>query len=244
MAEQRMRAAIFQIEINDGESLRPRLHLADELWREDMDATESALRELLDGLLHIGGAHFTGFKMRPAAQALRGGIYQKLSRGVTPADKQRGLRSVLTVGFYQSRKISVGEYVDIVHQHGLVAAVVCTAQQSGRMAYGTAGVEQLLAFVGDVNGQTEVVCGEIVHNLFGKVVHIHHNACGTCFAQGVDGVMQQGFAGHGHQGLGHAVGERAKACAESGSEDKGFHEGSFFLGEEVKRKHAAGKILN
>ena len=112
------------------------------------------------------------------------------------------------------------------------------------MANGTTGVEQLLAFVGDVNGQTEVVCGEIVHNLFGKVVHIYHDACGTGIAQGVDGVMQQRLAGHGHQSLGHAVGERTKACAESGSEDKGFHEGSFFLWKEMRRKQTAGEFLN
>lgn len=88
----------------------------------------------------------------------------------------------------------------------------------------SARVEQLAPLVADADADAEVaVCLQEVEYLFSEVVDVDDDVVESGLLQTQYHALQHGDAGHGYQSLGHVVGERTQACAQSGGKYHGFH---------------------
>lgn len=86
-------------------------------------------------------------------------------------------------------------------------------------------IEQAVTFVTDMDGQSEIlVCPKKIKDLFTEMMNVDHQFVESCRFQFQDYVLQHGASGHGHQCLGHMVGERFQAGSETRRKDHGFHE--------------------
>ena len=86
-----------------------------------------------------------------------------------------------------------------------------------------AGLQQLLRLIRNLNVYTVIVGGQILPDLGGEVVHIDHQMVITCCAQFHYHVMQQRLSTHGHQGLGHGIGDGLQAGSQTSRKDHRLH---------------------
>ena len=98
-------------------------------------------------------------------------------------------------------------------------------KQRQRFLDAAARLQQLLRLVTDADVEAEVaVLAEIVHNLLGKVVDVHHDAFVARGLQLLHDVPQQGLPPHPDERLGHRVGKRFQPGSQtSGKNHRLFH---------------------
>jgi len=63
---------------------------------------------------------------------------------------------------------------------------------------------------------------DVIDDLVGQIVHVDDSFARAGVLELVQNMIEQGAAGHLHEGFGHSVRQRPHAQAETGGEDHGF----------------------
>ena len=209
--------ADVEVEVDDGERAVPLrgVHAAEEGGRDDVQALEGPF---VERALQACGTGLAGLLVDPPVQA-HVAVHQEVARGLAAGHEQRGLGAGGFVVGPEAGEVGVGQDVGVVHQEGLVAV-----QPAAGVADAAAGVHQAVALVADVDAEAEIAVGaQEVDDLVSEVVDVDGDVVESGGGQLADDALQEGDAGHGHEGLGQAVGEGAQAGAHAGGEDEGFH---------------------
>ncbi len=164
----------------------------------------------------VGAADFARLRVCPPHEVVFF-VAEQVARGLAVADHQR---DVVLAGFgIKGGKVGIVEDIDVVDEDGAVAGV----EKGQCLTESAAGVEECGAFVGDGDAGVIGVGGEVFDDFLAEVVYVDDYFCGSGLLQPVDGEVEQCVSRNRDEGFGESVGERFKACAESGGKDEGFH---------------------
>lgn len=95
-------------------------------------------------------------------------VEQQVAGGDALACQQCRIVSAVQMVFVQSFQVGIGENIDVVYQERFVAL-----KEWFRLFDASSRVEQQVAFVADVNGQSEVLVGfQKVDDLFSEMMYI------------------------------------------------------------------------
>ena len=197
--------AVLQIEVHDREAVGIGTHGFEETRRHDMDAAEGPSLAVGHTQICMGRPYLPSLHIGPSHEALPL-AEEQIALGDAVADQQGSIRHRTVV---EPGEIGVAQDIDVVDQHRAVGL-----KPMGSMTDATTRVEEFGGLVRDMYLHPEVVGVEIVDDLVGEVVHIDHDAGKALRLQFSDDVSQQRFPRHGHQCLGHSIGERLQAGAQ------------------------------
>ena len=96
-------------------------------------------------------------------------------------------------------------------------------QQGRRVGNAATGFQQLGRFIRNGNGDPEVVGGQVFPDLPGEMVDIHHQMGVAGIPQFADNVVQKRLSSHGHQSLGHSVGDGLQTGSQPRRKDHRLH---------------------
>ena len=154
----------------------------------------------------------------PASQSA-GAVEKKIAACLARRSQKTDIGVAAPVDVKHVAEVEVGEYVGIVDYERFVAV-----KPSSRRKYAAACVEETVAFVADINRDTEVVIGfDIVNNLSGKVMDVDNHLRDASAPEFVDYEAEHRCAPDFGEGFGMTVGKGFESCAESGSKNHGFH---------------------
>ena len=97
-----------------------------------------------------------------------------------------------------------------------------------REGYAPAGFPQQGRFVRNPDGNPEVMGGEIVDDLGGEMMHVHHQFVVPGSAEPADDMVQERLSAHGHQGFRGGVRKGFEAGSQTGGKDERLHPQSIF----------------
>lgn len=201
-----------EIEIDDGEFGRPCGHGTYGSGGNNMYAGEGVEGQSVD--VHPLRLHISRGGVGPCEQTAIG-TTNEIARGAAVGGEQGGLVEGV-VALAESTQVNVVEDIDVMNEEWNVGR-----QERGCLLDGSPCVEELLSFITDTDVDAEVVGVQVTDNLFGEVMDVDHNVRKTSGFESLELVGEEGFSTQGNESLGHRVGERLQACAESGSEDQG-----------------------
>ena len=102
---------------------------------------------------------------------------------------------------------------------GLVGLLIAA---NGRALRTTAGIEELIALIGDEDRWLRFLpAGKTFLELIGEIVHVDHCCLHTRAGQPVEHMVDERAPGKRHERLRHAQGERSHALAAAGRQDHG-----------------------
>ena len=178
------------------------------------------------------------FVVDAAAAELEVLVEEEGAGGFAGLDGKGGEGAIFLVELQHAAEIDVADDVDVVEEEGLVELFGITAagiatfrigasgifeEKPGGLFQAAAGVQQNI-FAGNFNAHAGVVVGfEIVDDPIGEVMDVDDHFGDGEGAQAGKGDFEEGAAGEFDKGFGAIIGKRAKARAQAGGEDHGFH---------------------
>jgi len=158
--------------------------------------------------------------------------------GFAGLDGKGGEGVIFGVELEHTAEIDGADDVDVVEEEGFVELLGITAagiatlrigasgifqEKPGGFFQAAAGVQQNV-FAGDFDAHAEVfVRFQVVGDEIGEVMDVDDHFGDAEGAQAGKGDFEEGAAGDFDERLGASVGERAKASAEAGGKNHGFH---------------------
>jgi hypothetical protein len=156
-------------------------------------------------------------------------VEEELAGGGAGLDGEGGEGAIFCVELEHSGEVDVADYVDVVKEEGLVADAGARAggiflEEPGGFFQAAAGVQELVVFAGDFEAHAEIFFGlEIVDDHLGVVVNVDDGFGDAEGLEAGESDFEEGAAVEFDEGFRAIVGEGAKASAEAGGEDHGFH---------------------
>ena len=221
-----------EVEVGYRESFRPVPHQGEDLRGDQVYAAEgetAAARRVEAGVRapDLSGAH-----VGPAREA-HVAVEQKIAVGLVGVGDQQGRERGGVVGREEAADVEVAEHVDVVDEE------TAPFQEGLRLAYAASRLQWLPGLAGDVDVHAEVaVLREEILYLLREMVDVDHELAYSCRLELHHHALQHRNSAHGHQGLGHAVGERAQARAQTRGEDHRLHS-TFTPGRMVLPSHSS-----
>ena len=116
---------------------------------------------------------------------------------------------IISGAIVEGTQVGIAEDVDVMHEHRTVGI-----EERSRLAQSASRLEQHVALVRHQELHTLHGLGvQVVDNLVGEVVHVDHRPAKTCIVEPLRHMAQERLIAHGHQSLGHGVGEWPQAGA-------------------------------
>ena len=142
-------------------------------------------------------------------------IHPEIALRLALAHEQGGIISGTIV---EGTQVGIAEDIDVMHEHRTVGI-----EEGCRLAQSASRLEQHVALVRHQELHSLYGLGvQVVDDLVGEVVHVDHSPTETGIVEPPRHMTQERLIAHGHQCLGHGVGERPQAGTESGGENHGL----------------------
>ena len=197
--------AMREVEVHDGKFLGMVLHHGEEAGREDVDAREGHLNAFRRVKVGVGASDFTRLNVCPPNEA-HVIVEEQVALSLSLRNEEGYVVSFVSLN--EAWQVGIAQDVNVVNHDGRIGR-----EELLRMLQSAPRVKQGFALVGDEELGAPVVALDVVDNLVGKVMRIHHDALRAGADKLLSNMLKQGLTSNGDERLGHRVGQGLEACA-------------------------------